>query len=359
MVQRLPGPPGQHPLPRRRAEGHADRAHAQRLGARRAAGVGGDRRELPPARRLGRRARGAAPVHARRRADHCGDERSGVAARRLRDGRSRRRRRRRQPDRAVAALVRPGVGGAAVSNRMRSCCRRSTPTGWPQSRYLLARGADERGFSFFTNYESAKSAQLDGRTAGGDAVHLAAAAPPGACRRRGRAAARGRERRVLRDRGRGRRRSGRGRRRSRRCCPIGQSLEQRVAQFEETFADVDEVPRPAYWGGWLLRPVIVRVLAGSAQPPARSCSLSPRRRRRRVDHRAVGSVAHIAAASTRPSISAAIGGTIMAVIPVGPDRAGAADARRQLDLHALLRRQVHRVVGMQAAEVLAGCGRGR
>ena len=32
--------------------------------------------------------------------------------------------------------------------------------GWPQSRYLLAHGADERGFSFFTNYESAKSAQL-------------------------------------------------------------------------------------------------------------------------------------------------------------------------------------------------------
>ena len=37
--------------------------------------------------------------------------------------------------------------------------------GFPQSRYLLARGADERGFSFFTNYESAKSQQLaaDGR----------------------------------------------------------------------------------------------------------------------------------------------------------------------------------------------------
>ncbi len=24
---------------------------------------------------------------------------------------------------------------------------------WPQSRYLLVRGADQRGFSFFTNYE--------------------------------------------------------------------------------------------------------------------------------------------------------------------------------------------------------------
>jgi pyridoxamine 5'-phosphate oxidase len=33
--------------------------------------------------------------------------------------------------------------------------------GWPQSRYLLARGADERGFSFFTNFLSDKGRQLD------------------------------------------------------------------------------------------------------------------------------------------------------------------------------------------------------
>jgi pyridoxamine 5'-phosphate oxidase len=36
--------------------------------------------------------------------------------------------------------------------------------------------------------------------------------------------------------------------------PDRSALEERVARFEETFAAVDEVPRPAYWGGWLLRP---------------------------------------------------------------------------------------------------------
>ena len=46
-------------------QGHRDRPHAERLGARRAPGVGGDRRELPPGRRLDRHPRGAAPVHAR------------------------------------------------------------------------------------------------------------------------------------------------------------------------------------------------------------------------------------------------------------------------------------------------------
>ena len=73
----------------------------------------------------------------------------------------------------------------------------------------------------------------------------------------------------------------------------------------------------------------------------------------------LAAVAHRAAASTRPSISEAIGGTIVAVVPVRPDRARAADAWRQLDLHTLLRGQVHRVGGMQAAQVLAGSGRGR
>ena len=69
LVQRLPGPPGQHPLPaqpgrRQGGEGHGDRPHAERLGARRAAGAGRDRRELPPGRRLDRHPRGPAPVHA-------------------------------------------------------------------------------------------------------------------------------------------------------------------------------------------------------------------------------------------------------------------------------------------------------
>ena len=59
LVQRLPGPSRQHPLPpsrrgRQAAQGHRVRPHAERIGARRAPGVGGDHRELPQRRRLGR-----------------------------------------------------------------------------------------------------------------------------------------------------------------------------------------------------------------------------------------------------------------------------------------------------------------
>ena len=40
------------------------------------------------------------------------------------------------------------------------------------------------------------------------------------------------------------------------------SLEGRVAQFEQTFANVEEIPRPAFWGGWLLRPVMFEFWQG-------------------------------------------------------------------------------------------------
>ena len=128
------------------------------------------------------------------------------------------------------------------------------PEGWPQSRYLLARGADERGFSFFTNYESPKSAQLTREPRAAllftwlqlhrqvRVVGVADRLPESesdeyfATRPRGSqiGAWASPQSQVLPDR---------------------RILEERVARFEETFANVDEVPRPAYWGGWLLDPV--------------------------------------------------------------------------------------------------------
>ena len=127
-------------------------------------------------------------------------------------------------------------------------------TGWPQSRYLLARGADERGFSFFTNYESAKSVQLiaEPRAAMlftwlqlhrqvrvvGVVERLPNAESDAYFGSRPRSSQIGAwsspQSQALPDRA---------------------SLEDRVAQFEQTFANVDEIPRPTYWGGWLLRPV--------------------------------------------------------------------------------------------------------
>ena len=124
--------------------------------------------------------------------------------------------------------------------------------GWPQSRYLLVRGADQRGFSFFTNYESAKSAQLSAEPRAamlftwlqlhrqvriaGVVERLPDAESDEYYHSRPRSSQIGAwaspQSQVL---------------------PSREFLEERVGQFEQTFAGVDEVPRPAYWGGWMLR----------------------------------------------------------------------------------------------------------
>lgn len=124
--------------------------------------------------------------------------------------------------------------------------------GWPQSRYLLVRGADQRGFSFFTNFESAKSVQLSAEPRAamlftwlqlhrqvriaGVVERLPDAESDEYFHSRPRASQIGAwaspQSQVL---------------------PSRAFLEERVARFEQTFAGVDEVPRPAYWGGWMLR----------------------------------------------------------------------------------------------------------
>ena len=126
--------------------------------------------------------------------------------------------------------------------------------GWPRSRYLLVRGVDERGFSFFTNYESAKSAELTAEPRAamlftwlqlhrqvrvvGVVERVPEAESDEYYASRPRASQIGAwsspQSQVLPDR---------------------TSLEDRVAKFEQTFANVEQVPRPAYWGGWMLRPV--------------------------------------------------------------------------------------------------------
>lgn len=132
--------------------------------------------------------------------------------------------------------------------------------GVPDARVLLVRGADERGFTFFTNYESVKSRQLDrhpvagavsswldlhrqvrvrGRVERIDAVEsddYFASRPRGS--QLGAWASPQSE--VLADRA---------------------ELERRVADVTERFEGAD-VPRPPHWGGWRLVPDTVEFWQG-------------------------------------------------------------------------------------------------
>jgi pyridoxamine 5'-phosphate oxidase len=124
--------------------------------------------------------------------------------------------------------------------------------GEPDARVVLVRGADGRGFTFFTNYESAKSEQL--RTTGHAAITFSwldlhrqvrvrcTAARVDAAESDEYFASRPRESRVgawaspqsqvIADRA---------------------ELERRVAEAALRFEGAD-VPRPPHWGGWLLVP---------------------------------------------------------------------------------------------------------
>jgi pyridoxamine 5'-phosphate oxidase len=125
--------------------------------------------------------------------------------------------------------------------------------GFPQVRYLLVRGVDDRGFTVFTNYRSAKSRHLAASPRVGGlftwlqlhrqvrlvatASRLPEAESDAYFASRPRASQVGAwaspQSEVIADRA---------------------ELEARVAAVDARFAGA-EVPRPPHWGGWLLEPV--------------------------------------------------------------------------------------------------------
>ena len=124
--------------------------------------------------------------------------------------------------------------------------------GAPQSRYLLARGADDRGISFFTNYESAKGRELSAQPrvamlftwlqlhrqvrVSATVERLPEAESDAYFASRPRASQIGAwasaQSTVLADRA---------------------ELEARVAEMDARFADHEQVPRPPHWGGFCAR----------------------------------------------------------------------------------------------------------
>lgn len=133
--------------------------------------------------------------------------------------------------------------------------------GVPDSRYVLARGASEAGFVFYTNYESAKSSQLEHSPGAaalftwlqlhrqmkvrGTVTRVSADESDAYFASRPRSSQIGAwsspQSQTLADRA---------------------ELDARVADVEARFAGVAAIPRPAFWGGWLITPVVAEVWQG-------------------------------------------------------------------------------------------------
>jgi len=132
--------------------------------------------------------------------------------------------------------------------------------GRPSSRYVLLRALDERGFSFFTNYESAKGRALAQRpyaalTFGWLVVHRAVRVEGEV----GRLPAEESDA-YFASRPRGAQISAWA---SPQSTVIGgrDELDRAMAETEARFAGV-EVPRPPHWGGFLVRPERVELWQG-------------------------------------------------------------------------------------------------
>ncbi len=133
--------------------------------------------------------------------------------------------------------------------------------GAPAARVVLLRGFDERGFTFYTNYQSRKADELaaDARVAlvffwdrlkrqvriEGTATRVSAAESDA----------------YFQSRPRGHRLSALISPQSA-VIPDRKFLEERMQALEQQFAGHDDIPRPAHWGGYRVAPTMIEFWQG-------------------------------------------------------------------------------------------------
>lgn len=134
--------------------------------------------------------------------------------------------------------------------------------GNPDSRFVLLKGVDQRGFRFFTNYEGVKAGQLDSHPAAALAFHWVELDRQ--VRIRGSVERLGAEEsdEYYESRGRGSRIGAWASPQSR---PLGDprsDLDDLTRQVEQRFEGIEQIPRPPFWGGFLIRPVQIEFWQG-------------------------------------------------------------------------------------------------
>jgi pyridoxamine 5'-phosphate oxidase len=153
----------------------------------------------------------------------------------------------------AAAAALPESEGAALAT--------ASPDGHPSVRFVLVKGVDDRGLRFYTNYASRKGRELDANPVA--ALALWWPSLQRQLRAEGPVERLGPEESdaYFASRARGSR-LGAWASRQGTVIPGRDVLDDRLAELGEEYGD--EVPRPEYWGGYLLRPAAIEFWEGRA-----------------------------------------------------------------------------------------------
>ena len=135
----------------------------------------------------------------------------------------------------------------------------ASTAGMPSVRFVLLRGIDERGIRFFTNYGSRKGRELDANPVAALALWWPAMQRQLRAEGPVERLAPGESDAYFASRARGSR-LGAWASQQGTVIPGRELLDDRLAELGDE--DGDEVPRPEYWGGYLLRPAAIEFWEG-------------------------------------------------------------------------------------------------
>lgn len=134
--------------------------------------------------------------------------------------------------------------------------------GMPDARMVLLKGVDREGFRFFTNYEGVKAAQIEARPLAALVFHWVELDRQVRVRGPIEKTSEAQSDEYYASRGRG---SQIGAWASPQSRPLGDpraELDDLTHQAEKRFEDVDPIPRPPHWGGYVIRPVQIEFWQG-------------------------------------------------------------------------------------------------
>jgi pyridoxamine 5'-phosphate oxidase len=138
----------------------------------------------------------------------------------------------------------------------------ATPDGVPSVRMVLLKTVDERGFVFYTNYESRKAVEMEENPPAALCFHWGILERQVRIEGRAERVSQEESERYFATRARGSRIGAWASKQSE-PLPDRSELEENVRRYDAEFSGV-EVPLPPFWGGYLVRPIRIEFWQGKA-----------------------------------------------------------------------------------------------